>query len=340
MTKNSHLRLGVTLHSFTAEYITYKWSLEDMFQLASVLGGGVEIVGPAHQRGYPHLTDEFERIFKSSIERWGLTPTCYGTYSDPFMLKDRDLNDDEMVEYIAPQLHSAAALGFKAARMQYFAHTVIERLLPLAERLGVKMGYELHVPITIESAIGQKLIEQVRRINSPCLGLIPDTGIFARRIAECRLDAARKAGVSEELIGQVVRLWNVKTPGEEALAELLRLGLRKQNIGNIEFIWGSLGHSEPEALRTILPDVIHMHGKFFDMQNGDEPNVRFEEVVKVLVEEGYSEWISSEYEGAPDVDTFELVRQQQAMMHRFAGRYWSSRLNTNARSQERSTSSS
>jgi sugar phosphate isomerase/epimerase len=329
MNANGHLRQGVTLHSFTAEYITYKWSLEDMFQLASVLGGGVEIVGPSHQRGYPYLTDEFERIFKSSVERWGLIPTCYGTYADPFMLKDRDLSDDEMVEYMTPQLRSAAALGFKAARVQYFAHTVIERLLPLAEKLGVKMGYELHVPLTIESRMGQKLIEQVRRINSPYLGLIPDTGIFARRIAECRLDGARKAGVNEELITHVIRLWNTKTPGEEALPELLRLGLRKQNIGTIEFIWGSLGHSEPEALRAILRDVIHMHAKFFDMQNEDEPNVRFEEVVKVLVEEHYSGWISSEYEGAPG-DTFQLVRRQQAMVRRYADKYLSSTANTGA----------
>lgn len=320
MTANGRLRQGVTLHSFTTEYITFKWSLEDMFQLASVLGGGVEIVGPSHQRGYPYLTDEFERIFKSSVERWGLTPTCYGTYADPFMLRDRNLSNDEMVEYMTPQLQAAAALGFKTARMQYFAHTVIERLLPLAERLGVKMGYELHVPLMIESRMGQKLIEQVRRINSPHLGLIPDTGIFARRIADCRLDAARRAGINEGLITHVIRLWNAKTPGEEALPELLRLGLRKENIGNVEFIWGSLGHSEPEALRSIVPDVIHMHAKFFDMQNGDEPNIRFEEVVKVLVEERYSAWISSEYEGAPG-DTFEFVRQQQAMMRRYAERY-------------------
>src|SRR5579871_3211627 len=182
-----------------------------------------------------------------------------------------------MVEYMTPQLKSAAGLGFKTARVQYFAHTVVERLLPLAEKLGVRMGFELHVPLMIESAMGRQLIEQVHRMDSPFLGLIPDTGIFARRIAECRLDGARHAGVSEELIAHVIRLWNAKTPGHEALAELLRLGLRKQNIGNIEFIWGSFGHSEPEALRAILPHVIHMHAKFFDMQDGDDPNIRFDE---------------------------------------------------------------
>ena len=122
--------------------------------------------------------------------------------------------------------------------------------------------------------------------------------------------------MSEELMKQVVELWNAKAPGDEALEKLLALGLRKENIGNIEFIWGSFGHSDPEALRAIMPHVIHMHGKFFEMKDGVEPNVRFEEVVKVLAESGYNGWISSEYEGVGGLDTFDLVRQQQALIRR------------------------
>jgi sugar phosphate isomerase/epimerase len=321
MTAKAGLKLGVSLHSFTSEYITYKWSLEDMLQLVSVLGGGVEIVGPSHQRGYPYLTNEFERIFKSSIERWGLTPTSYGTYADPFMLKERDLNDDEMVDYIVPQLKSAAQLGFTIARLQYFSYTVAERLLPWAEKLNLKMGYELHVPLMIKSEKTQTLIEQIERIDSPYLGLIPDTGIFAHSIPEFCLANLRAAGVSEELVQRAVVLWNARTPNHEALQELLKLGLRKENIGTVERLWGSFGQSEPEELKEILPRVIHMHGKFFSMKDGVEPNIRFEEVTKVLVENGYDGWMSSEYEGQGDVDTFELVREQQAMIRRFQQKY-------------------
>jgi sugar phosphate isomerase/epimerase len=321
MTARAGLKLGVSLHSFTSEYITYKWSLEDMLQLATVLGGGVEIVGPAHQRGYPYLTDEFERIFKSSVERWGLTPTSYGTYADPFMLKDRDLNDDEMVEYIVPQLKSAAQLGFTIARLQYFSYTVVERLLPWAEKLNLKMGYELHVPLMIKSEKTKRLIEQIERINSPFLGLIPDTGIFAHSIPEFCLVNLRTAGVTEELVQRAIVLWNARIPNHDALGELLKLGLRKENIGTIERLWGSFGQSEPEELKEILPRVIHMHGKFFSMKDGIEPNIRFEEVTKVLVENGYDGWMSSEYEGQGGVDTFELVSEQQAMIHRFIEKY-------------------
>jgi hypothetical protein len=85
---------------------------------------------------------------------------------------------------------------------------------------------------------------------------------------------------------------------------LLKLGLRKENIGTIERVWGSFGWSEPEELKDILPRVIHMHGKFFSMKDGVEPNVRFEEVTKVLVESGYGGWWSSEFEGPDGVGHF------------------------------------
>jgi hypothetical protein len=225
------------------------------------------------------------------------------------------------VEYIVPQLKSAAQLGFTIARLQYFSYTVIERLLPWAEKLNLKMGYELHVPLMIKSEKTQGLIEQIERINSPYLGLIPDTGIFTRSIPEFCLTGLRAAGVTEELVQRAIFLWNARTPNHAALEELLKLGLRKENIGTVERLWGSFGCSEPEELKEILPRVIHMHGKFFSMKDGEEPDVRFEEVTKVLVENGYDGWMSSEFEGPNGVDTFELVREQQAMIRRFQQKY-------------------
>jgi sugar phosphate isomerase/epimerase len=150
-------RVGVTLHSFTNEYCSFKWSFEDMMQKAALLGGGVEIVGPAHHRGFPEVTDEFERVFKSSVERNGLTPTSYGSYADPFMLPGRDLTPDELVAYTVPQLKGAAKLGFPVVRLQYFVYPVAERLLPYAEKYRLKMGYELHTPLMIEAPLTQQL---------------------------------------------------------------------------------------------------------------------------------------------------------------------------------------
>ena len=99
MRSKSPFRAGVTFHSFAKEYLAFQWSFEDMMQMASELGGGVEIVGPSHHRGFPEVTDEFESSFKSALERYQLTPTCYGSYADPFMLPDRNLTPDELVDH-------------------------------------------------------------------------------------------------------------------------------------------------------------------------------------------------------------------------------------------------
>lgn len=317
MTDKASFQVGVSLHSFTDEYCSFKWSFEDLLVIASQLGKGLEIVGPAHQRGYPYLTDEYERIFKSSVERNELIPTSYGSYADPFMLSDRDLSPDEMVAYTIPQLEAAAKLGFPIVRLQYFVHPLIEKILPHAEKLNLKVGYELHVPLTVESPETQVLIEQVTRIASPHLGIIPDAGIFSRSISPFRIEGLKQAGLSEELIEIAIKLWKDQRDVLESIDTLKKNGLTDAQVGAAEVIWSSYGHSSPEALRAIMPYVIHFHGKFYSMVDGDEPNVRYEEFIRVLVEEGYAGWMSSEYEGPPGVDTFAVVRAHQAMVKRY-----------------------
>jgi len=185
MNAPSTFKLGVTLYSFTTEFWAYKWSFEDCMRKAAQLGPGmgVEIVGPQHHRNFPEVPDEFVRTFRSSVEANGLVPTSYGSYADPFFYPDRDFNEDEMVEYVIPQLKGANRLGFSTVRLQYFNYKVIEKLLPYAKKYKLKLGYEVHVPIMIETPICQMLIEQVKKISSEYLGLTPDFGIFENRVS-------------------------------------------------------------------------------------------------------------------------------------------------------------
>lgn len=312
--------VGVSFHSFTNEYCSFKWSLEDMMQLASLLGGGVEIVGPAHQRGFPYLTYEFERIFKSSVERYHLTPTSYGSYADPFMLPDRNLTADEIFEYTVPQIVSAAKLGFPVVRLQHFASVAAERLIPYAEKYHIKMGYELHTPLMIESARTQELLAQIEQISSEHLGLIPDCGIFGRSISSYHLNQGRKMGVPEPVIQKAIELWNQKTSMDQTIEIIRALGVEERTITWFGLVWDTFGFSEPVALIDIMPYIIHFHGKFFNIVDGDEPDLRYEEVVKVLVENGYTGWMSSEYEGG-EGDSFEIVQAHQKMVNGYIAKY-------------------
>ena len=306
-------RVGISFHTFVQEFISFVYSFEDLMEMASVLGGGVEIVGPSNHRGFPEVTDEFERAFKSSVDRYGLTPTSYGSYADPFMLPDRNLTPDELYDYTVIQLKGAAKLGFPVVRLQYYASVVADRLIPVAEKLNIKMGYELHTPLMIESPKVLELRAQIAHLSSDRLGLIPDCGIFARSISQYHLDRGRKSGVPEAIIQKAQELWKAKTPVEQAFEAIRALGADESTLSWVETIWGSFGYSEPAALAEIEPAIIHVHGKFYSIVAGDEPDLRYEEVVKTLLDIGYTGWMSTEYEGGP-TDTFEIAKAHQAMV--------------------------
>ena len=88
--------------------------------------------------------------------------------------------------------------------------------------------------------------------------------------------------------------------------------------------WALFGQSDPALLSRIMPYIIHVHGKFFRMENGEEPTIRYEELIRTLVRGGYQGFVSSEYEGhqfSGDADSFAQVRAQQAMVKRYVARY-------------------
>lgn len=320
MATQKPFRVGVSFHSFTHEYCSFIFSFEDMMQKAAQLGGGVEIVGPAHHRGFPYVTDEFERTFKSSLERNGLTPTSYGSYADPFMLPDRNLTADEIYEYTVPQIKGAAKLGFSVVRLQHFASVAVERLVPLAEKLNIKMGYELHTPLMIESPRTQELLAQIKRISSANLGVVPDCGIFARSVSTYHVNEGRKSGVPETLIQKALELWDQKITIEPTIEIMKSMGADAKTITWIGMVWDTFGFSDPADLKDIMPYIFHFHGKFFNMVNGDEPDLRYEEVVKTLLENHYQGWMSSEYEGGA-TDSFAVVQEHQQMVKGYIAKY-------------------
>jgi len=275
MSVKSTFKLGVTLYSFTTEFWSYKWSFEDCLRKAAELGPnmGVEIVGPQAHRGFPDVPEYFVREFRNSVERLGLIPTSYGAYQDPFFWPDRDFTDDEMLEYMIPQLKGANKMGFQSVRLQYFSHKIAEKLIPYAKKYNLKMGYEVHVPIMIETPIAQMLIEQVKKLSSEYLGLAPDFGIF---------ETGRSGQAS------------------------------------------SVKPSPPEAIKQIMPYIVHIHGKFHSMVKGEIPAVPFETLTRYLIEGGYTGWMSTEFEGSnlgEYPDSFEIVKLQHALVKRFQAKY-------------------
>jgi sugar phosphate isomerase/epimerase len=205
-------------------------------------------------------------------------------------------------------------------RLQHFAAEIVERILPTAERVGVKLGYELHVPLDLESERTHELLTQIRRLSSAHLGLIPDAGIFGRSVSKFRIAAGRAIGLTDEQVSQVVELWEQGASLDAAEELVAPFGAGQRAAEWAHGIWGSYGHSDPADLDEIFAHVIHVHGKFYSMENGDEPDLRYRDLVFALLDLGYEGWLSSEYEGPP-ADSFSMVAQHQDMIARYVREY-------------------
>jgi hypothetical protein len=310
----------VTLYSFTPDFHAGRYTFEDLVVEAAErnLGPGLEVIGFQSFRGFPRVPEDVETRFLRLVEEHGWELSCL----------------DGNVEYVGTQLATAARLGFPVLRIQNQATpAVVERLLPMAERLDVKLGMEIHAPETVRSPWVLALRELYDRLDSPYLGFIPDFGASTRGISPSVFDTFRKKGVSEALLDEIATRWDELGTREfeahEEIGNFIALahayGAGDHAVNLAVFAVGIHGHQDPRAWAEILPDVVHVHGKFFDIGvDGREPVVPIEELLEVLVEGGYAGYISSEYEGwhwNTGADAFEMVAREQALCRSVLSRH-------------------
>jgi hypothetical protein len=324
-------KLGVTLYSFTPDFHAGRFTFEDLTVRAAEagLGPGLEVIGFQSFRSFPHISPELERRFLRLVDEHGWELACLDGNVDVAVRSDRLLDENEIVDYLRAQLETAGRLGFPVLRLQNMATpAVMERLLPTAERLDVKLGMEIHAPETVRSPWVLALRELYDRLDSPYLGFIPDFGASTRAISPSLFDTFRAKGVSDELLDAIAARWDElgdrQFEAHEEIGNFIglahRYGAGDHAVNLAVFAVGIHGHQDPHAWREILPRVVHVHGKFFEVtDDGQEPVVPMDELLGVLVDGCYSGYISSEYEGwhwNAGADAFEQVARHHALCRR------------------------
>jgi hypothetical protein len=321
-------KLGVTLYSFTPDFHAGRYTFEELIVRAAELGlgPGLEVIGFQSFRGFPHVAKDLERRFLGLVDEHGWELSCLDANVDLAVRADRLLDEDEIVEYVKAQLETAGRLRFPVLRIQMAATPpVIERLLPTAEALGVKLGMEIHAPETVRSPWVIALRELYARLDSPYAGFIPDFGASTRGISPTVYKTFRDKGVSAELLDAIAARWDELGTREfnthEEIGNFIQLahsmGAGDHAVNLAVFAVGIHGHQDPRDWNEILPHVVHVHGKFFHIdETGREPVVPIEDLLDVLVRGGYDGYISSEYEGwhwNTQDDAFDMVARQQAL---------------------------
>lgn len=324
---------GVTLYSFTRAFHAREYDLDALIRrvAADGLGPGLEMVGFQSVRGFPDVDDAFVDRFRRLVDETDLLPTTLSINTDIGIRRDRLMTDDELVEYMEPQIRTAARLGFSAARVQIsLSPDAMQSLLPLAERHGITLALEVHAHQHGQEERILRMRDRYQELGSPLLGFTMDWGATTVGFAPSLVAAYRRRGAPEALTDEAVQLWRryhatgAPTDDREhggrfgafvALAD--RHGRPDLGIDLAINGTGLFGPAPVDSWREILPWVRHVHGKFFGIDEaGEEPSVPVRELIALLVEVGYTGAISTEYEGWHwnDLgDAFEIVRGVQAV---------------------------
>jgi hypothetical protein len=79
------------------------------------------------------------------------------------------------------------------------------------------------------------------------------------------------------------------------------------------------GRQDPRRWSEIIDRVVHVHAKFYGIdENGDEPSIDNAAIVGVLLDGGYTGYISSEWEGHAYTDAvsgWDMVAAQHKLLH-------------------------
>lgn len=340
---------GVTLYSFTRAFHGREYDLESLIRkvAADGFGPGLEIIGFSSFRGFPDVDDRFAGWFRDLVTEAGLVTTSLAINADIGIHRNRLLNQDELIEYMRRQIAVAAKLGFPIARVQIsITPDSMEALAPVAEEYGVTLALEVHADQYASHPRILALRDRYEKVGSPFLGFTMDWGATVTGFAPSLIEAYRRRGASEELLGKVTDLWDEfyqQGPPTDQADHGQRfgrfIGLAAQNgrpdLG-IDFGingTGLFGPARVDDWLEIMPWIKHVHGKFFGIdESGEEPSVPVRALVALLVENGYNGAISSEYEGwhwnhwqSP----FEIIAAEQAVQ-RSAAEAAGSRMVTDA----------
>jgi len=328
-TPTTGIKLGATLYAFTNEWHSRQYTLAELIArvAAEGMGPGLEVIGFQSFRGFPHISDNVAAEFRDMVAQHGLTPSSLAINADVALKRGQMMSIDEQVAYHAPQIEAAAKLGFPVVRCQFTAPAeVLVRLLPLAEKHGIKMGPEVHAPLHPNAPPVIAYREAYAKANSPLLGFIPDFGCTAHALPASYLANLREQGMPEHLLAMALDIWHLPQDAGWKRGEFARrvapLGADPAVVSALSVMFNILSPGAPEMWDDLMPQVIHIHGKFYDFDAaGDESAIRYDQILPRFQRAGYSGFMSSEWEGHlySRADAFAMVRQHQALARRILG---------------------
>jgi hypothetical protein len=323
------IKLGITLYSLTSEFAAGLYTPATLIQAAAEqgLGPGVEFNLAQMVRTYPDVDADFIRLWRDSIDRYGLEPSAIGTNLDMGRRKDRDMTPEEEHEFLARQLKAAHQLGFSRVVIRSHGRELLRGLLPLAERYDQRLGLEIHAPMGPNDPNILRVREMYDELDSDRLGFTADFSSTMHSLSPTLLRQLSRMGLDDKHFPVMDEIWHEPAPmhvrNQKFEDFLTSEGFDFARLGPFtRLAFNMHGLVPPEEWLDIMPQIFHVHAKFYDIgADGEEPAMDIPRIVKQFVIGGYQGYLSSEWEGHAfqdlgEADPIDLVKRQHALMRR------------------------
>jgi len=329
------IKLCVSLYSFQEDYYIGKRDLESCIAAVGRHGLGAEGVEVLfEQMPLPSMRENDRVISDKDLEMWkewlkehGLKAQSYGADVFTTMYSNRHLTKKESIKITMADIKMAAQLGFAVYRTGIFRKEDVEILaacLPLAEELGIQIATEIHTPRGIHTWWTQDWLEVILRTGSKAAGFVPDMAIFTKGMSLSAKKRFIREGANPDILEKIDEAYRARSP--LSVEDVKKMGGNNVDCSVVNRL-NFFIYDDPQWLLEVLPYSKHIHGKFFEMTEVDgvdtEPAIDYENVIKVLVENNWDGFISSEYEGQRDyfdqgcdiyMDPVDQVRRHHRMI--------------------------
>ena len=301
----STIKTCVSLYSLQSEYMNKRMSMEDMFAFLHENNvDGIEFLPDQMMHGAPEPDEETIKEWNQLCERYQIRPVIADVFLNTNLYENRTLTKKECVNLLIKEIWLANRLGMHMIRLVSFTPAfVLEPLLPYCEKYDVKLALEIHAGLSFDKQKTREYITEMKRLNSPYIGLVIDSGIFCKREPRVMENYCRALGTGEEPIRIVQSLYarggdgrSVYGPDGDFIPEL-RASLQT-GADHMYAHFADGYENEPlTVLDEYMPYIFHVHFKLFEMTENGEYSMDYREILQYLHDHGYDGYVSTEYEG-------------------------------------------
>ncbi len=274
-TPKSRIKLGITLYSYTGEY-TPTTVLDGCIADAAAMGAeGIELVSETHIPNYPNPSGKWVEHWHGLMRKHKTQPSCYNCRENSRLRKAGPLTARESLRLLLRDMELARRLGFKILRPAWGVASserspalawreLAQKALPYAEKYDIRLAPEVDWSTGSSSRVVDAYVDLIAKTKTKHLGLLLAAGFQSR-------------------------------PGAGGVVSARQF---------------SAGAEGSKNLQPLLPYILHLRGKFcgphvFNPQGNsweltDESQQYrnpFEAFIPLLLQNGYSGYVSNEYEG-------------------------------------------